>query len=68
MDLHVLMQGITNCECGKNHACPMNYVMIGHDVLKSLTDICKKYHKILMVSDSEYIQGLREGCCRDSGG
>ena len=51
MNLHVLLQGITNCECGKNHACPIDYVMIGHDVLKSLTDICDKYQSILMVSD-----------------
>ena len=51
MDINTLVKGIENCECGKNHACPMDYVIIGADVLKSLSEICGKYQSILMVSD-----------------
>ena len=51
MDIHTLVKGIENCECGKSHACPMDHVIIGNDVLKSLSEICDKYQSILMVSD-----------------
>ena len=51
MDINTLLQGIDECECGKSHICPMDYVIIGKNVLGSLTDICKDYHSILMVSD-----------------
>lgn len=51
MDIKKLLQGIDNCECGKSHACPMDHVIIGNNVLTSLTEICDKYQSILMVSD-----------------
>ena len=51
MDIKELLQGIDNCECGKSHACPMDHVIIGNNVLTSLTEICEKYQSILMVSD-----------------
>lgn len=51
MELKELVQGIDNCECGKNHACPIEYVIIEHDALKKLGDICVNYQKILLVSD-----------------
>lgn len=46
-----LMQGIENCECGKQHLCPMDHVIIGAGVLPSLVDICRNYQSILLVSD-----------------
>lgn len=51
MDIKKLLQGIDNCDCGKSHACPMDHVIIGNNVLTSLTEICDKYQSILMVSD-----------------
>ena len=51
MDIKTLVKGINNCACGRNHKCPIDYVIIGSDVLASLTDICEKYQSILMVSD-----------------
>ena len=51
MDINTLVKGIDNCTCGKSHKCPMDYVIIGKDVLGSLTDICEKYQSILLVSD-----------------
>ena len=51
MDINTLVKVIDNCTCGKSHKCPMDYVIIGKDVLGSLTDICEKYQNILLVSD-----------------
>ena len=51
MDINTLVKGIDNCTCGKSHKCPMDYVIIGKDVLGSLTDICEKCQSILLVSD-----------------
>lgn len=51
MDINTLTRGIDNCACGKHHKCPIDYVLIGNDVLGSLTNICNQYQSILMVSD-----------------
>jgi glycerol-1-phosphate dehydrogenase [NAD(P)+] len=51
MDIKELLQGIDSCECGKNHACPIDHVIIGKNALQSLEEICKNYKSILMVSD-----------------
>lgn len=51
MNIKTLLQGIENCDCGKNHICPIEHVIIGPGILQSLHEICKDYHSILMVSD-----------------
>lgn len=51
MELEVLMQGLHNCRCGKDHACPVNYVKIGKGALESLGTLCEEYQNILMVCD-----------------
>lgn len=51
MEIKELLKGIENCECGKNHTCPMDYVIIGENALQSLSEICDKYQKILFVAD-----------------
>lgn len=51
MNITTLLQGIENCDCGKNHICPIEHVIIGPGILQSLHEICKDYHSILMVSD-----------------
>lgn len=51
MKIEEMVKGIYDCECGREHSCPVDYVEIGSGVLKKLPDICGKYSKILMVSD-----------------
>lgn len=51
MDIEVLLKGINDCTCGKQHKCPINHVIIGRDVLDELPHICESYRSILMVSD-----------------
>ncbi len=51
MDIGVLLKGIDDCTCGKNHQCPVDHVIIGNNVLSSLKEICLGYRNILLVSD-----------------
>ncbi len=51
MDIQELVKGISECACGKQHACPIKHVIIGKQALLSLEEICEGYQKILMVSD-----------------
>ncbi|MBQ6614520.1 MAG: sn-glycerol-1-phosphate dehydrogenase [Clostridia bacterium] len=51
MNIKELVKGIENCECGKSHACPIDYVEIGHGATRILPEICKEYNNILLVSD-----------------
>ncbi|MBQ8802974.1 MAG: sn-glycerol-1-phosphate dehydrogenase [Tyzzerella sp.] len=51
MNIEMLLKGIDDCVCGKQHECPMDHVIIGNGILSSLNDICEKYQSILMVSD-----------------
>lgn len=51
MDLQMLLRGIEDCKCGKNHICPMEHVIIGPDAIQSLGSICNNYQNILLVSD-----------------
>lgn len=56
MDIQELVKGISDCACGKNHACPIERVIIGRQALLSLAGICEGYQKILMVSDQNTYQ------------
>ena len=51
MKIEEMVKGIYDCECGREHSCPVDYVEIGSGVLTKLPGICEKYNKILMVSD-----------------
>ena len=51
MKIEDMVKGIYDCECGREHICPVDYVEIGSGVLTKLPGICEKYNKILMVSD-----------------
>lgn len=46
-----LIQGISGCECGREHRCPTQWVEIGSGVLERLTGYVKDYEKILLVAD-----------------
>ena len=52
MNIKELVRGIENCECGKSHFCPIDYVEIGNGATKVLPEICKEYNNILLVSDN----------------
>ena len=52
MDFKKLLDGMDNCECGMQHHCPMDYVIIEHDALKKLPGICREYQNILLVCDN----------------
>lgn len=51
MSVKELTQGISNCECGKIHSCPIDDVIIGKNALSSLPKICTGFKSILLVSD-----------------
>lgn len=51
MNIENLTQGITDCDCGKEHLCPIDYVKIGHGAIDCLPEICKNYKSILLISD-----------------
>ena len=51
MNIEELTKGIMDCECKKEHLCPIDYVKIGHDAVNSLYEICSEYKNILLISD-----------------
>ena len=46
------MQGIKNCACGKDHACPIEHIIIEKDALHHLPALCKGYQKVFLLSDT----------------
>lgn len=46
-----LTNGIRNCTCGKDHACPIDFVVIEKDALKKLPEVLGGYKKVLLVAD-----------------
>ncbi len=51
MDIKELVKGIKNCECGKKHLCPIEYVEIGDDAISILPECCAKYSNIFLIAD-----------------
>lgn len=51
MTMEELTRGIHDCECKREHMCPIDYIKIGENATESLKEICKDYKKILLVSD-----------------
>ncbi len=51
MEIKELLIGKENCECGKAHICPIDYVIISENALDCLPDITKAYNSILLVAD-----------------
>ena len=46
-----LICGIDNCDCGRNHVCPVEHIVIGKDALGQLPGICQTYNRVLLVCD-----------------
>lgn len=51
MNFEELTKGIEACECRKEHQCPIEHIIVGSGVLSKLSEICEKYHNILLVAD-----------------
>lgn len=51
MNKEELTKGINDCECQKEHTCPIDCIKIGTDALISLSEMCQGYKKILLISD-----------------
>lgn len=51
MTMEELTRGIHDCECKKDHSCPIDYIKIGSEALASLPAMCSEYKNILLVSD-----------------
>ena len=51
MNLEELLSGISVCECGKEHKCPIKHVVICEGAIASLAEITRNYNNILLVAD-----------------
>lgn len=51
MTIKSLIQGISECSCGRDHRCPVDAIEIGEGALLRLPELCQPYRHILMVAD-----------------
>ncbi len=51
MNIKELLSGISACECGKSHTCPIDHVIIEENAAEKLPELTKGYGKILLVAD-----------------
>ena len=42
MDINKILKG-RECECGKAHTCPIEYVYIETNAIRHIKNICKEY-------------------------
>ena len=51
MNINEIHKKYQNCECKKEHNCPIDFVKIGNGAINELTGIWKGYNNILLISD-----------------
>ena len=51
MEIKELISGRIGCECGKDHICPIESVVIGEKAFDCLPALVEKYSNILVVAD-----------------
>ena len=51
MTVSELISGVVNCECGKDHLCPIKEVVIGEGAISSIPRVSADYKRILLVAD-----------------
>ena len=51
MEIKELLLGKENCECGKSHSCPIDYVIISENAFDHIPEIISEYSNILLVAD-----------------
>lgn len=52
MDIAELLKGDMDCECGRAHECPIDFVKIGKGAIKEFSELCAEYKNIILVSDA----------------
>ena len=52
MDIKEFLKGITDCECGMTHLCPIDHVIIKKNACEELAAITESYKSILLVADT----------------
>ena len=51
MEIKELLAGKIGCECGKDHICPIESVLIGENACDSIPALVERYNSILLVAD-----------------
>ncbi len=51
MDISMLLKGKLGCECGMDHTCAIEHVIIENGAVEKLPELLTKYHHILLVAD-----------------
>lgn len=52
MNINELLMGVTDCECGMTHLCPIDHVIIKEGACRELTPLTESYKSILVVADT----------------
>ena len=52
MTIKELLKGVTDCECGMTHLCPIDHVIIKKNACDDLGELTKSYKSILLVADT----------------
>ncbi len=52
MEINELIRGISGCECGRDHDCPIDSVVIGKGATSSLSGLTACYRGVLLVADT----------------
>ena len=52
MDIKEFLKGITDCECGMTHLCPIDSVIIKKNACEDLVALTEGYKNILLVADT----------------
>ena len=52
MTIKELLRGVTDCECGMTHLCPIDNVIIKKDACEDLAALTETYKSILVVADT----------------
>ena len=68
MEINELIQGVCRCECGKDHACPIDSVIIGDGAISSLSAIASGYSSVLLVADQNTYSVCGDAVARELSG
>lgn len=67
MEIFDLLKGIKNCDCGRDHDCPIEHVIIGEGVFKSLSKLVEEYERILLCADTNTFAACGEAVAMEIG-
>ena len=51
MNIQELNKSFINCDCKREHLCPIDFVQIGKNAVLHIPELCGKYGNIMLVSD-----------------